>query len=951
MRNFKKSFSTFLVLSFIIVNLNLFSLPVLAIEKGDINLERFSAEPLFNNSELDFNNINSLSKLIDGSSQEFLMTAKGSTGLEKSQQMEGVKKDYVEGEILIKYKNNKIDLETVSGKTAALNFTNSIFLEKKEDLIKNNISVLKIKDTKTVEQKITELKNDPNVEYVEPNYKRYPTVINTDDTNRGLLWGLDNTGQTVGGTYTTNNPGSTDKDIDAPEAWLINEGTNASTTIVAVIDTGVAYNHPDLAANMWDGISCKDENGAVLGGCNHGYDYEDNDKIPLPTSDSHGTHVAGTIVAVKNNNKGIIGVAPQAKIMAIKSSLTISEIVKGINFAIQNGAKVINASYGGNTFSQFEYDAINSFKTAGGIFVAAAGNESTNNESTHLYPSDYNLDNIISVAATDQNDSLANFSNYGATSVDVGAPGVNIYSTVDNTTVLDEAFENVVPPAIPSGWVKSGVNNNWGTYDFNDGLWNKVLYGDLAYPYANNSNTVVTSPIYNIGGNISGATISFLTACDTEYNTTNWTDYMNLEFSSDGGNSFTEVLRWDEYYLDSDTNPSGSAAYYFENLNIPSQYLVNNFVFRFHWVTNSSNNNYDGCKVDYITINKHSDGSDEKYDYYNGTSMATPHVAGLAALIWGTKPNLSSSQVKNAILSTGDALPALSGKTVTSKRINAFNALDSITPPVISNIQIATTTPTLAVISWSTDLPATTKVVYSTTTPVSSTIVSTSTLVTTHSIELPGLNASTTYYFYTESSDSYGNIATSTEQSFITLSNPMPTTHTISGAIKYYDGIKVIPDATVILEDNIGTLVATTTTDVNGVYQFTEVASGGDYVVRVDKSGNATGLSSADQIKIGRHIVGIEPFNVIYKVIAGDVNNSKGLSSADQIKIGRFIVGLDASLTSGVWKFYSSDAVLDTTNYLTVGLVRAYTNLIASTSSQDFVGIKMGDVNNSWISN
>ncbi|MDO8505745.1 MAG: ice-binding family protein [bacterium] len=178
-----------------------------------------------------------------------------------------------------------------------------------------------------------------------------------------------------------------------------------------------------------------------------------------------------------------------------------------------------------------------------------------------------------------------------------------------------------------------------------------------------------------------------------------------------------------------------------------------------------------------------------------------------------------------------------------------------------------------------------------------------------------------------------------------------PATHTISGTIKYYDGVKVVPNATVTLEDALGTQVATTTTDANGFYQFVGVDSGGDYVIRISKSDNASGLSSNDQIKIGRHIVGLEIFSTIYKNIAGDVNNSGGLTSNDQIKIGRFIVGLDSNLPSGAWKFYASGTTLTTANYLTVGLTRAFTNLTVDTPSQDFVGIKMGDVNNSWINN
>ena len=705
MNKFKKLSSFLSIVLALSVVLGNFSLPVLAYEKDGINLGQFLTKTTPYNVGTDLNKISSPSNEAKSLPLSSSITKTGKTGLEKSQQIVAPQKNYVEGEILVKYKNNKINLDTSSGRAAALNFISSKSLENKEDIIKANISVLKIKDSKTVEQKIAELKNDPNIEYVQPNFQYYPLSIDTNDTYKDLLWGLDNTGQSVNGISGTN-----DADIDAPEAWAINEGTNSSA-IVAVIDSGVAYNHPDLAGNLWDGSSCKDENGNALGGCNHGYDYEDSDKIPLPTTSSHGTHIAGTIVAVKNNSKGIIGVAPNVKIMALKSSLTTADNVKSINFAKQNGAKVINASWGTYSTSGGYYDIAmyNAIKDFSGLFVVAAGNADYNHDDgidTHKsYPDGFKittpigpgLNNIIVVAATDQNDALATFSDYGAISVDVGAPGTNIYSTFADTTILDETFEEVTPPDVPSGWVKGGTNNNWGTYNFNDGFWNKVLYGDLALLYANNTNSTITSLTYNLGGNTSGATISFLTACDTEYTTTDWRDYMVLEYSSDG-TSFSPYLPWDEAFLDflnGDSNPSGGAGYYFENLSIPSQYLSSNFKFRFRWVTNASDNNYDGCRIDYITITKYSDGSDEKYEYMDGTSVAVPHVAGLAGLIWGYKPGLTYFQVKDTILSTGDDKASLSGKTVTGKRINAYNALNSIdvTIPTLSEV-IPVPTPT-----------------------------------------------------------------------------------------------------------------------------------------------------------------------------------------------------------------------------------------------------------------
>ena len=586
------------------------------------------------------------------------------------------KLNYVEGEVLVKFKEQKINLEQFSGRTKAQQFAVSKNLDKKEDIRKSNISVLKIKDSKTVEEKIAELKNDSSVEYVQPNFQYYPLTVNPN------LWGLNNTGQSVNGIS-----GTDDADIDAPEAWAISEG-EGSDIIVAVIDDGVAYNHPYLADNMWDGIGCSgsDKNGNPLSGnCLHGYDYEDNDLDPLPTSGSHGTHIAGTIGAVKNDG-GIIGVAPNVKIMALKVDFTTDQILMAIDFAKNNNAKIINASWGGQSNDPLLKAGIENFT---GLFIVAAGNESTNNDSgIHNYPSDYDLDNIISVAATDQNDDLWEHSNYGIDSVDVGAPGVNIYSTISNeifSDVLNETFEEVAPSNIPSDWTMEGDNNNWGTYDTESSAWGNVLYGDLAVPYANNINSTVTSPTYDL--NSKETNISFWTKCDTSYHMNSegsiFQDYMSLEISADG-DSYLEIKRWNEFSIDiendSGEDSAGSAVKQYD-LSIPIDYLTDNFKFRFRWVTDSADNNYDGCLIDDIKITKiiYTDGLEEQYGYMSGTSMATPHVAGLAALIWGYKSELSYSEIKDVILETGDELSDLDGKTTTGKRINAFNALNSLT--------------------------------------------------------------------------------------------------------------------------------------------------------------------------------------------------------------------------------------------------------------------------------
>ncbi|MEK7521913.1 MAG: tandem-95 repeat protein [Patescibacteria group bacterium] len=345
---------------------------------------------------------------------------------------EAINGPYVEGEVIVKYKENEINLENPDGRLEAAIFESQHNLNKEDEIKDLNIQVLS-SDTKSTGQLLAELKSDPNIERVEPNRVRKVTLT-PNDTNFTSLWGLNNTGQTLNGTA-----GTADADIDAPEAWDL-ENSSQTDIVVAVLDTGVLHTHPDLAGNMWDGSSCKDEDGGtIVGGCpNHGWDFVNNDNNPTDDN-GHGTHVAGTIAADANNSQGIIGVSigDNLKIMAVKilgadGYGTLSDELKAINFARQNGAKVINASLGASGFSQEEKNAIDAFS---GLFVAAAGNGGSdgvgdnNDGSNPEYPCSVTSSNVVCVAATTQSDILASFSNYGATSVDVGAPGVNIYST------------------------------------------------------------------------------------------------------------------------------------------------------------------------------------------------------------------------------------------------------------------------------------------------------------------------------------------------------------------------------------------------------------------------------------------------------------------------------------------------------------------------------------------
>lgn len=275
----------------------------------------------------------------------------------------------------------------------------------------------------TVSDGLRVLSKLPSVQHVEPNFQLH-VAARPNDPFFDSQWALANAG----------NPGA---DIHALTGWNIT--TNASNIVVAVIDSGVDYNHPDLAANMWrnggeipnNGVD-DDNNGYVDDVL--GYDFINNDADPQDDH-GHGTHVAGIIGAVGNNGLGITGVAWSVRIMALKfldqnGSGTVADAVRAIDYAVRMGARIINASWGGAGYSTILAQAIGRAESAGVLFVTAAGNNGTNNDLVPNYPASYPNKNILSVAATDRNDHLAAFSNFGSSTVHLAAPGVSILSTL-----------------------------------------------------------------------------------------------------------------------------------------------------------------------------------------------------------------------------------------------------------------------------------------------------------------------------------------------------------------------------------------------------------------------------------------------------------------------------------------------------------------------------------------
>jgi len=275
------------------------------------------------------------------------------------------------------------------------------------------LQVLQVPAGETIPTIIANYEQSSLVAYAEPDYLCHLNATPNDPKYLdGTLWGLNNTGQ--GG-------GTPDADIDAPEAWDVLRF--ASNIVVAILDTGIRYTHEDLAANMWIN--------PVDGG--HGLNAFTGTNNVMDDQ-GHGTLVAGVLGAVGDNGKGIVGVAWRVQLMAGKcfdsgGNSSDSLIVACIDYAQTNSAKIINASFDSPGFSLSVSNAILSARNAGIIFVASSGNNGANLDLAPHYPACYDIDNVVSVAATTRNDSLWSLSNYGATNVDLAAPGDQIYTT------------------------------------------------------------------------------------------------------------------------------------------------------------------------------------------------------------------------------------------------------------------------------------------------------------------------------------------------------------------------------------------------------------------------------------------------------------------------------------------------------------------------------------------
>jgi subtilisin family serine protease len=338
-------------------------------------------------------------------------------------------KQYAAGQMIVKYKSTatSADKQRVQGK---LQGSRLEVLSRKG----GDVELLAV-GAGSMQSRIESINSDPSVDYAEPNWLvRHMAVSNDTYYPNGSLWGMYGSATTPANQYGSG----------AGQAWA-NGGADCSSVVGGIIDEGYMYTHPELAANAYTNPgetagNGRDDDGNGLVDDIYGWDFASNDNTVFDgAGDDHGTHVAGTIGGIGGNGAGVAGVCWNVKLMSAKflgsRGGTTANAIKAVDYftGLKNkGVPVVatNNSWGGGGFSQGLADAIERANTAGILFIAAAGNDGTNNDTTASYPSGYASANIIAVAALQSNGGLASYSQYGATTVDIGAPGSAVMSTV-----------------------------------------------------------------------------------------------------------------------------------------------------------------------------------------------------------------------------------------------------------------------------------------------------------------------------------------------------------------------------------------------------------------------------------------------------------------------------------------------------------------------------------------
>jgi thermitase len=503
---------------------------------------------------------------------------------------------------------------------------------------------------------IERLEDQPGVVDAQPNYVYQALALAPNDTHFGHLWGL---GATPG--------------VDVLPAWDRSRGAGQ---VIAIVDTGVDLTHPDLAGNLWTGP------GGV-----HGHDFVDNDNDP-DDFNMHGTHVAGTAAAIADNALGVAGVAPQAQIMAVRvldgdGLGSSTSIANGISFAAANGAGVINLSLGGpaGAGDQTMQAAIAQAEQRNAVVVAAAGNEANNNDVSPDTPCTLPNGNLICVAAVTRTGARSDFSNFGATTVDLGAPGGDGSGDPDAdilsakpawAPLFSEDFQSGT-----DGWTASHTS---GTVDW--GLAGSGIDGNSATDspggsYANDTESEFQHTALNLSGRQGCRLDYFLKLAGIETPLDPAADFVDFvgvgvmsgaegigeDFAGDSGGFKgieLSISGFDgrsnvqpTFFFTSDDSVTGDGAYV-DNFNVLCR-----------------GNGYPNA----IAAANAAAGGD--YTAIAGTSMASPHVAGVAALVRAVDPGAPPSQIVQALRNGAKPAPGMAGVTVSGGVVDADGAMDA----------------------------------------------------------------------------------------------------------------------------------------------------------------------------------------------------------------------------------------------------------------------------------
>jgi subtilisin family serine protease len=531
--------------------------------------------------------------------------------------------------------------------------------------------------TLTTGELMDRLRGDPRVEGVYPNWRRRASGALPDDPLFDRLWGLNNTGQEVLGYAGT--PGA---DIGMLSAWGV--GVGGPSAVVAVLDSGVDYTHEDLASAMWvnrlerDGRPGVDDDGNGYVDDVYGIDTVLGDE---PMDDNgHGTHVAGTVAAAGNNGRGVAGVAHGVGVMAIKflddqgggyDSDAIEGILYAVDMKVNHGVNVvaINASWGdlggedGDPLSQ----AIAEAGRAGIVFVAAAGNYGLSNDSLYpAYPASYSLDNILSVAASDQDDRLPTWSNRGRRSVDLAAPGDVILSTlpgggyVPGETGIDYFHDDA--ESGEGDWIHYGFHDTWTLRDGEAGspthAWEALLPD--APRTGTDSFLELTREIDLSRRRDVVVSLAFRTRLDLGPEGIADPPALILEYCPDG-DIWLERMRL-----------TGTSGWTLRRITVPVSFQTSRVRFRFR-LTASADAPGAGVIIDDIGVGT---APSDTYGYASGTSMAAPHVAGAVALAASLYPDEDLYARINRILSGVDESDVLSDEVRTGGRLDVGRSVD-----------------------------------------------------------------------------------------------------------------------------------------------------------------------------------------------------------------------------------------------------------------------------------